>query len=229
MSLLLEIVEGQGAGRQIDIDGAVDVGREPGLPVVLEDTQVSRRHARFSAAEGGIVVEDLGSSNGTFVNDQPISAPRLLSPGDDVRVGVTVLKLRDSEDVKRQPSAVMPVPQLTQVGNDVLNPVADAELTQVPDLPPAQLPPLPGQQQPDRQPIAPGGEAPPVAATGQPAAYIPDFIKVPESVREDPQARADYGALARMVDAQVKQQTNIAVIAAVAGGGLAVALYFGLT
>lgn len=223
MSLLLEIVEGQGAGRQINIDGAIDVGREPGLPVVLEDTQISRRHARFSVAEAGVVVEDLGSSNGTFVNDQPIAAPRLLTPGDKIRVGVTVLQLRDSEQVQRQPSAVLPVPQVTQVGNEVLNPVPEDQLAYVPDLPPAQLPPVPGQQQPLRPPAGATAGAPPVAAQESPAAYVPEFL------RQDPEAVESYTAVDRLVDTRVKRQTNIAVFALLGAAGLAVALYFGLT
>jgi pSer/pThr/pTyr-binding forkhead associated (FHA) protein len=66
--LLLEIVEGPGAGRQHRVEGPVVLGRDAGADVVLDDARVSRRHARMTPEPGGIVVEDLGSRNGTFVN-----------------------------------------------------------------------------------------------------------------------------------------------------------------
>ncbi len=48
---------------------------------MLEDGEVSRRHARISPSNGSVVVEDLGSRNGSFVNEQPINGPRQLQPG----------------------------------------------------------------------------------------------------------------------------------------------------
>src|SRR3954451_14720302 len=84
--LILEIVEGSEAGRQLPLDSVVDIAREPSLPLHLDaDTQVSRRHARISAQNGQVVVEDLGSTNGTYVNDQPNRLPPTLNPGGKVR------------------------------------------------------------------------------------------------------------------------------------------------
>ena len=88
--LILEIVEGQEAGKQIPLSGPLDVGRE-GVQISLpNDTQVSRRHARVAPQNGVAVVEDLGSTNGTYVNEQEIHSPRQLSPGDRLRIGLTV-------------------------------------------------------------------------------------------------------------------------------------------
>src|SRR5919107_5686567 len=135
--LILEIVEGSESGRQLPLDSVVDIGREPSLPLHLdEDTQVSRRHARISAQGGQVVVEDLGSTNGTYVNDQPISSPRALNPGDRVRIGLTVLELRTRQQVAARPSAVRAVPQLTAVGNDVLQHVPEAQLAPVGNVSP---------------------------------------------------------------------------------------------
>ncbi|MEX2197128.1 MAG: FHA domain-containing protein [Thermoleophilaceae bacterium] len=199
--LILEIVEGGEAGRQLPLTGAVDIGRDPSLQLALEDTQISRRHARVSIQNNQPVVEDLGSTNGTYVNDQPIQAPRALAPGDRVRVGLTVLLLRDSQQVARQPSAVQPSPQLTAVGQDVLQPATAQEL------------------------------APPVAAApGVPQFGVeetePAFV--PPEVVEDIEAQSDYAAVQRLVDTRVKRQTNIAVFALLGGAGLAVLLVFGL-
>jgi len=118
--LILEIVEGTGAGKQIPLDNVVDVGRDPSLPLHLdEDTQVSRRHARFTAQGGGVAVEDLGSTNGTYVNEQPISSPRTLNPGDKVRIGLTVFELRTRQQVAARPSAVQVRPALTALSRDI--------------------------------------------------------------------------------------------------------------
>ena len=142
--LILEIVEGPQAGRQLPLDSVVDIGREPSLPLHLdEDTQVSRRHARIAVQGGAVVVEDLGSTNGTYVNDQPINSPRTLNPGDKVRIGLTVLELRTRQQVAARPSAVQVRPQLTAVGNDVLQYVPENQLAPVGNVSPAGRSPRP--------------------------------------------------------------------------------------
>jgi pSer/pThr/pTyr-binding forkhead associated (FHA) protein len=111
MDLLLEIVEGPDAGRQIELRGPVVLGRDHSADVVLEDGQISRRHARVTpSASGGIVVEDLESTNGTFVNHDEVHSPVQLAPGDELLVGVTVLQVRSPEQVRAQASAVRAVP-----------------------------------------------------------------------------------------------------------------------
>ena len=70
------------------------VGRDAGCEVRLEDTYASQQHARLFAKNNSWFVEDLGSTNGTFVNDQKLAAPALVQPGDRIRIGTTVLELR---------------------------------------------------------------------------------------------------------------------------------------
>jgi pSer/pThr/pTyr-binding forkhead associated (FHA) protein len=243
--LILEIVEGTDAGRQLPLDRALDIGRDQGMPIALPgDTQASRRHARVAPQNGGAVVEDLGSTNGTFVNDQQIYSPHQLNPGDRLRVGLTVFEVRSPQQVQARPSAVRPRPNLTQVGNDVLQPVPAEQLpggapagfvpaagvaqAAPPPAPPvdpdahlrdAPAPPLPGSRAP--APVFQPGVG--FRARETPAGYVP-----PEVVGDD-QAVSDYGALARLVDARVKQQRNVAAFAILASAGLAVLLYFGLT
>jgi pSer/pThr/pTyr-binding forkhead associated (FHA) protein len=109
--LNLEIVEGPGAGKEIIINRPVVIGRANDADVVLEDGEVSRQHARITpASDGGATVEDLGSSNGTFVNENELVGPAHLGPGDDLLLGVTVLRLRTPEQVSRQVSGVIQVP-----------------------------------------------------------------------------------------------------------------------
>src|SRR3954447_23046010 len=209
--LVLEIVEGAQAGRQVQLDSVVDVGRDAGLPLHLdEDTQVSRRHVRFSAQGGRATVEDLGSTNGTYVNEQPIHSPRQLNPGDRVRIGLTVIELRSAQQVQQRPSAVQARPQFTEVGNQVLAPVPEQELAPVAPVPPAG-------------PVAEQPPAPGFKAQETPPGFVP-----PEVVG-DAQAESDYQAIARLVDTRVKQQRNVAAFAMLTTAALAVIIYFGVT
>lgn len=211
--LILEIVEGAEPGRQTNLGTPVEIGRDESTDIALDDDQASRRHARVSAQGDLALLEDLGSTNGTYVNGQPIEGPRVLRPGDKIRVGLTVLELRTAQDVQRQASAVLPVPQVTQLSQGVLAPVPERELQPDPEPEPAPM----SESEPQRE------SAPPSFAIDETA---PGFV--PPEVADDPQARADYGAVARLVDSRVKRQTHIATFTLLAAAGLAVLLVFGL-
>lgn len=66
------------------------IGRDPSNAIVINDPEVSRRHARLMLQGGRYVLEDLGSTNGTFVNGRRLSAPYVLKPGDVVSLGETI-------------------------------------------------------------------------------------------------------------------------------------------
>lgn len=80
-------------GRVYSLPAEVSVGRSPGCGVSLADDFVSQVHARLFRRDGAVWVEDLGSTNGTFVNDTRVTGPLRLSPGDRLRVGRTELQL----------------------------------------------------------------------------------------------------------------------------------------
>jgi FHA domain len=88
----------QGAGdakaRTVRLAASMTVGRAPECEIRPDDTYASSQHARLYAKNNSWFVEDLGSTNGTFVNDQKLAAPAMLQPGDKVRVGQTVMELR---------------------------------------------------------------------------------------------------------------------------------------
>jgi hypothetical protein len=90
------LVQGSGDARPrtVRLAASMTVGRAPECELRLEDTYASQQHARLFAKNDHWFVEDLGSTNGTFVNDQKLAAPAMLQPGDKVRVGQTVLELR---------------------------------------------------------------------------------------------------------------------------------------
>ena len=74
--------------------GANVIGRDPASQVWLEDESVSRRHARITVAADLVQLEDLESTNGTFLGRQPITSPTALQDGDGVRVGSVKLTFR---------------------------------------------------------------------------------------------------------------------------------------
>lgn len=70
----------------------VTIGRSPASTLVLEDEYASSRHARLVPGDGGWWIEDLGSRNGTFVDDERLTEPRQLRPGMTVRIGRTTME-----------------------------------------------------------------------------------------------------------------------------------------
>ncbi|MDQ4144335.1 MAG: FHA domain-containing protein [Actinomycetota bacterium] len=83
---------GAAAGRRIEVTGSMVIGRE-NADITIEDPEISTRHAEVRASGDALEIEDLGSTNGTFVNGDRISSARTLSPGDVVRFGQSELEL----------------------------------------------------------------------------------------------------------------------------------------
>jgi pSer/pThr/pTyr-binding forkhead associated (FHA) protein len=91
----LVVTEGSLAGTTINLSNAqILVGRNPEATLVLDDDYASGRHARIYPQDGRWYVEDLASTNGTFLGRERISGPTPLSVGSTLRVGQTVIELR---------------------------------------------------------------------------------------------------------------------------------------
>jgi pSer/pThr/pTyr-binding forkhead associated (FHA) protein len=106
----LEIIEGPGAGQRLLGTLPIEIGRDGTAQFTINDTLVSWRHARIVADDSGPAIEDLGSRNGTFVNDQPIRSPTSLRPNDTILVGVTVLRLCPNGERPQQMTGVITKP-----------------------------------------------------------------------------------------------------------------------
>jgi hypothetical protein len=127
------------------IKEATVLGRDVGNDVVLGDSEISRQHSRMTRTPGGYVLEDLGSTNGTFVNGERLAAPRVLNPGDIVGLGENVSLLFDS---------TAPEAAATMMGPAARGAAAPAARQAAPQrgaYPPPPAAPMPAMAQPAPQ------------------------------------------------------------------------------
>lgn len=89
------VVEGNShKGVAFDLRDELIIGRGPKCQVVLDDSYVSQMHARLFSKGDTFMVEDLGSTNGTYLNRRRVTSPTELQRGDQVKIGKTVLEMR---------------------------------------------------------------------------------------------------------------------------------------
>jgi pSer/pThr/pTyr-binding forkhead associated (FHA) protein len=86
----LRVVSGPAAGRTVDIEEEIVIGRED-TDLDIDDPELSRRHAVVRRFANRLQVEDLGSTNGTYVDGTRIAEPTLLGGGAQIKIGTTVL------------------------------------------------------------------------------------------------------------------------------------------
>jgi pSer/pThr/pTyr-binding forkhead associated (FHA) protein len=86
----LRVVSGPAAGQTVDIEEEVVIGRED-TDLEIDDLELSRRHAVVRRFANRLQVEDLGSTNGTFVDGNRIAEPTLLGGGAEIKIGTTVM------------------------------------------------------------------------------------------------------------------------------------------
>jgi len=89
----IDIVAGPGAGRRVSIDGPKTIGRAGDCDIVLTDAGVSSHHARVTPREDGVDLEDLGSTNGTWINGVPIGQAVHLTSGYQFTLGSSTLRV----------------------------------------------------------------------------------------------------------------------------------------
>ena len=81
-------------GQTYELGEELTVGRAGGCQITLDDTFVSQLHARVFRRDGQLFVEDLGSTNGTFLNRKKVAAPIAIRKGDRLQIGKTVMELQ---------------------------------------------------------------------------------------------------------------------------------------
>ena len=111
------MISGEAEGTSIALNGELVIGRSmPELDALAADTELSRVHARlWRTADGGLMIEDLGSRNGTYVNGARIGRPETLNPGDEVRAGRTTMELVEAgEQAPTYDALVEPEPEEPQ-------------------------------------------------------------------------------------------------------------------
>jgi hypothetical protein len=117
MSFQLTIAEGKEAGKEFVFEqDSVLIGRVAECDVVLYDAGISRRHARIFSEAGAYFVEDVGSSNGTLVNGQPVKQKHALIEGDQVTLGPVVFVYRRVPEMDPE-EATAPMPAATGSGS----------------------------------------------------------------------------------------------------------------
>lgn len=107
--LRLKVASGNAAGTVIEVEDELVIGRQAaGAGTLANDIEISRQHARIASdPDGRYLIEDLGSTNGTYVNGRAVDSPVTLEPGDRIEVGSSALIV--------QVSAVPHTPRSTPV------------------------------------------------------------------------------------------------------------------
>ena len=106
----LTMRSGPNPGTVYTLDGdQLHIGRESSNEIAVNDAEVSRRHARLTFQGGKYVLEDMGSTNGTFVNGQRLTGPRVLKSGEVISLGEQIVFVY--ETVSSDPGATMVSPR----------------------------------------------------------------------------------------------------------------------
>ncbi|MGO9959516.1 MAG: FHA domain-containing protein [Solirubrobacteraceae bacterium] len=141
----LEVVAGNATGMSVLVENELLIGRHAqGAGRLAEDPEISRSHARITLEQSGFcAVEDLGSTNGTFVNGVRINGPQTLSEGDTIELGSTTLVVRDLPGTPFDGAAQTPPTQATPVPGSAVAVPADLQAGEPVAAPPNQPPEIP--------------------------------------------------------------------------------------
>lgn len=106
---------------------SLTIGRDVTNDIVIADAEVSRQHARINRTPGGHVLEDLGSTNGTFVNGERLVSPRVLNSGDLVGLGENVTLTFNAEAAESAATVMAPGGEPQAMGQQPAQPAAQAQ------------------------------------------------------------------------------------------------------
>ena len=187
MRATIEIHDPAGDRRDLTIEGTVEVGRDVDPPALrIDDPAISRRHLRLEVLAAGVVVTDLGSSNGTRVAGRPATGPVVAGTGTSIELGDTTITVRTLDG---EPEPAAPTEPTPAAGT----------------LPPTEPTPAPDDEAP---PAAPASVAPPPRPLHQDMAEVDNDAVV---VRYRP-GTAGAGAAAEVAAGAAKARKRLAGI-----------------
>lgn len=144
------------------------LGRDLSNDIVINDPEISRRHSRLFLQGNTFAIEDMGSTNGTFVNGQRLMGPNMLRPGDVITFGERMSVVFESADFDQDATVVNPAAR-PSYGNQ-----GPVDVYDFPAPPPPAYPP--------QQPASYQQNAYPPPGNQQPARPVPSYAgQVPES------------------------------------------------
>jgi predicted component of type VI protein secretion system len=134
--LQLVLLEGSHKGHRINVEiGLVILGRAKGSAIRIPSERISRRHCRLWLEKSKVWVEDLGSENGTFVNDDAVVGRVQLNPGDELKVAHLRFRVQFQPERAEREERTEPLPAVEGADDDLaLIPIDDEPLKKpVPD------------------------------------------------------------------------------------------------
>lgn len=148
VSFRLLIKAGPGAGKTLDLAGEAQViGRSEAADLVIPHPEVSQRHARIVFQEGRYLIEDLGSTNGTFLNGKPVGGLQALQEGDEIALGPNVILRFEQGPVAKVESLDRAIDADISLNKTMLDVEAGAATPPVrPAVPPTLVVTLAGQE-----------------------------------------------------------------------------------
>ena len=181
MDYQLLVVRGRSATEAIRLgDGVTTVGRHDDCRLRIKSSRVSRRHCELFGKKGLLLIKDLGSSNGTFVNGKRIQEQRVLEPGDELTIGQVKLRVakvgapppaahqarREEAGRYRHHGGVSPVGddgefelKLNGEAEPAIEMVVPDEELAAPAAPQAKKTPIPKKAEPEPEPVASADDA----------------------------------------------------------------------
>lgn len=151
---------------------AMIIGRDGRQDIVINDPEISRQHSRFVLQPEGYLLEDMGSTNGTFVNGVRLTAPRLLSDGDEVGLGETVVLVYQAF--------------VNEAIETVMAP--NASFDAFPEPTQAAIPPPPFEISPSPEPVASPPFDSPFPSEPEPAPFVSEPLPPPPTFSSIPEA-----------------------------------------
>jgi hypothetical protein len=211
------MISGPAAGQEFEVERELIIGRRD-ADLAIADDELSRRHAAVRPAEQGVVVEDLGSLNGTFVDGERIQGAVTLTADATVRVGRSEMSLRLAAVEAPQPDAQEP-----EAAGDTGRTRLASTLQPEPDAPAPPVAPEPEprpipQPQVTRVRAVPGAEPPEPEAPAAPEPIpqpqvtrvraVPDTEPPTEPPLEPPALPAEPGAIPQPQVTRVRAVPN---------------------